>query len=89
VHTKCDEFPAGRSIGRAGPHAATALPGPASALMSIAAVASYLELSVRTVEKLKATGELPPAVEVPGCGKRMVRFLRADIDAMVARWAEG
>lgn len=62
----------------------TARPWPA--LMSPETAAAYLDLSVRTIEKLRATGQLPAAVKLPG-DLRCVRFRREDLDAAVALWA--
>jgi predicted DNA-binding transcriptional regulator AlpA len=54
--------------------------------MSPETLADYLDLSVRTVEKLRACGQLPPPVRMP-LDLRLVRWRREDVDSAVASWA--
>lgn len=49
------------------------------ALLSPESLAEYLDLSVRSVEKLRATGDLPAPIKMPG-DLRSIRWRRADID---------
>ena len=49
------------------------------ALLSPESLAEYLGLSVRSVEKLRAMGELPAPIRMPG-DLRSVRWRRCDID---------
>jgi excisionase family DNA binding protein len=54
-------------------------------LMTEAAVARLLAVSLSTVKRLRASGEGPPAIKV---GKRAIRYRRSDVEAWLRRRAE-
>ena len=58
------------------------------ALMTIATIALYTDMSRRTIEKLRATGELGEPVKVPHTTGKLW-FARQDVDAAIARWRRG
>jgi excisionase family DNA binding protein len=62
---------------------------PIPSLVSIPTVAQHLNISVRGVYRLIASGELPKPIKIGGSTKFSERQLRAYLDALEARAAKG
>jgi excisionase family DNA binding protein len=62
---------------------------PIPTLVSIPTAAQHLNISVRGVYRLIASGELPRPIKVGGSTKFSERQLRAYLDALEARAAKG
>ena len=55
--------------------------------MSLDDVAHHAGVSRRVAERWRTTRELPDPVPLPHA-PQLVRFLRTEVDAMIAAWAE-
>ena len=50
-------------------------------MLTVLEAADYLRLSIRTLERLRCSGQGPKFVK---CGRRCIRYQQSDLDAWIA-----